>query len=76
MNNDTAAAKLAAIEARADVAPHRPGPAAECIQSAQGLINNQMVYVYIIDFGRKVRFENHATGLKPLTRDEVLAMVA
>lgn len=76
MDNNTAAAKLAAIEARANLTPSRPGPAAECIKSAQGLINNQMVYVYVIDGGRKVRYENYATGLKALTREELLAMVA
>ena len=76
MNNDAAAAKLATIEARANLAPSMPGPAAECVKWAQGIINNQMVYVYVIDGGRKVRYENYATGTKTLTREEILAMVA
>jgi hypothetical protein len=75
MDNDTAAAKLSAIEARAKLAPAYPGPGAECVRKAQGIINDQAVYVYIID-GSKIRYENYATGIKTLTREEILAMVA
>lgn len=67
--------KLKGIEENASLAPAYPGPAAECVQKACGIINNQAVYVYIID-GHKTRYENYALGTKTLTRDEVLAMVA
>jgi hypothetical protein len=76
MENNTAAAKLTTLETRASLAPAYPGPAAECVQYAKGVIGSEMVTVYLIDFGRKVRYETYTEGTRTLTRAEVLAAVA
>ncbi|MFB6392676.1 hypothetical protein [Polymorphospora lycopeni] len=70
----TATAKLDRLEARAALAPTRPGPAAEFVQYAEGIINNEKVTVRIVD-GR-MHYETHAEGMRKLTRAEVLVAVA
>lgn len=70
----SAAAKLEALEARATLAPSYPGPAAECVQTAQGIISNQAVTVRIID-GTIYRYETRTSSPR-LTRAEVLAAIA